>query len=127
MTIDTSNNVKQHIMMLLSHFLPSPSQTPHHPKGSQIQTDDRSTEIVMTDNCYNSNEEHVYDEPTNPLTTNVDNDNRYVTQYPVAQQDYVPEVKCQNNPSYKTSTNDPYELTSLLKTKLPDTYNKISN
>ena len=111
--------------MLLSHFLSSPYQTPRHPKGSRIQTDGGSTEIVMTDNCYNSNEQHIYDEPTNPLTKNVDNDDRYVTQYLMAKLDYVPEVKCLSNPSYDTSTNEPNELTSLLKAKLPNTYNKF--
>ena len=120
---DTSDNVKEHIKTLIPHFLSSPSQTPHHPEGSRIRTDGGSTEIVVSDNRYKSNEQHIYDEPTNPLTKNVDNDDRYVTQYPVAKLDYVPEVKCHSNPSYETSTCDPNELTSLLKAKLPDTYN----
>lgn len=125
---DTSPTVKEYIRTLLPLFILSPSQTSHHPKPRKVGTDGRSesVEVVVADNRGHTNEP-VYDEPTNPQTKN-DNEElieRYVSRYPVARQEDVSELECQNNPSYETSTIEPSELTNLLQSKLPDTYEKF--
>ena len=125
---DTSDTVKQHIKKLLLNFTSSSSQTSHHQKNPKVRTDGgpESTEVVVADNRGHTSEP-VYDEPTNPQTRNDNKEHiaRYVTRLPEAKQEFVPELECQSNPSYGTSTYEPDELTGLLQSKLPGTYDKF--
>ena len=125
---DTSDTVKQRIKTLLPDIISSPPQTSHHQNTRQVRTDERpeTPEPIVSDNRSHT-KEPLYDEPTNPPKTDDNKEfiDRYVTQYPVARQEYIPEVECQNNPSYETSTNEPNELRSLLQSKLPGAYDKF--
>ena len=125
---DTSDTVKQHIKTHLPDFISSSSQTSHHQKTREVGTDGgpESTEVVVADNRGHTSEP-VYDEPTNPQTRNDNKEHiaRYVTRLPEAKQEFVPELECQSNPSYGTSTYEPDELTGLLQSKLPGTYDKF--